>query len=107
MSGCRCMGSSLGSGLKTISDLLPVFAITFRASSRMVNSSGFPRLTGPVKSSGVAIKQTRSFCYVDDLIEAFVRLMATPDITERARLLAVPVDGDGRALQGLRGRQAD
>ena len=23
--------------------------------------------------------QTRSFCYVDDLIEAFVRLMATPD----------------------------
>ena len=24
-------------------------------------------------------KQTRSFCYVDDLIEAFIRLMATPD----------------------------
>jgi UDP-glucuronate decarboxylase len=24
-------------------------------------------------------KQTRSFCYVDDLIEAFVRLMGTPD----------------------------
>jgi len=24
-------------------------------------------------------KQTRSFCYVDDLIEAFVRLMSTPD----------------------------
>ena len=24
-------------------------------------------------------KQTRSFCYVDDLVEAFVRLMATPD----------------------------
>ena len=24
-------------------------------------------------------RQTRSFCYVDDLIEAFVRLMATPD----------------------------
>ena len=24
-------------------------------------------------------KQTRSFCYVDDLIEAFVRIMATPD----------------------------
>jgi len=24
-------------------------------------------------------KQTRSFCYVDDLIEGFVRLMATPD----------------------------
>ena len=24
-------------------------------------------------------KQTRSFCYVDDLIEAFVRLMDTPD----------------------------
>lgn len=24
-------------------------------------------------------KQSRSFCYVDDLIEAFVRLMATPD----------------------------
>ena len=24
-------------------------------------------------------KQTRSFCYVDDLIEAFVRLMATPE----------------------------
>ncbi len=23
--------------------------------------------------------QTRSFCYVDDLIEAFVRIMATPD----------------------------
>jgi UDP-glucuronate decarboxylase len=23
--------------------------------------------------------QTRSFCYVDDLIEAFVRLMDTPD----------------------------
>ncbi|RYD30718.1 MAG: NAD-dependent epimerase/dehydratase family protein, partial [Verrucomicrobiaceae bacterium] len=25
--------------------------------------------------------QTRSFCYVDDLIEGFVRLMNTPDIT--------------------------
>ncbi len=24
-------------------------------------------------------KQTRSFCYVDDLIEAMVRIMATPD----------------------------
>jgi UDP-glucuronate decarboxylase len=24
-------------------------------------------------------KQTRSFCYVDDLIEAFIRLMHTPD----------------------------
>ena len=24
-------------------------------------------------------KQTRSFCYVDDLIEAFIRIMATPD----------------------------
>jgi UDP-glucuronate decarboxylase len=24
-------------------------------------------------------KQTRSFCYVDDLIEAFVRLMSAPD----------------------------
>ena len=24
-------------------------------------------------------RQTRSFCYVDDLIEAFIRLMATPD----------------------------
>ena len=24
-------------------------------------------------------KQTRSFCYVDDLIDAFIRLMATPD----------------------------
>ncbi|HEY5259199.1 MAG TPA: NAD-dependent epimerase/dehydratase family protein, partial [Rhabdochlamydiaceae bacterium] len=24
-------------------------------------------------------KQTRSFCYVDDLIEAFVRIMATDD----------------------------
>ena len=23
--------------------------------------------------------QTRSFCYVDDLVEAFIRLMATPD----------------------------
>ena len=24
-------------------------------------------------------KQTRSFCYVDDLVEAFIRLMSTPD----------------------------
>jgi UDP-glucuronate decarboxylase len=24
-------------------------------------------------------KQTRSFCYVDDLVEAFIRLMNTPD----------------------------
>ena len=23
--------------------------------------------------------QTRSFCYIDDLVEAFIRLMATPD----------------------------
>ena len=28
--------------------------------------------------------QTRAFCYVDDLIEGFVRLMATPDERHRA-----------------------
>ena len=30
-------------------------------------------------------RQTRSFCYVDDLIEGFVALMASPSADDRAR----------------------
>src|SRR5689334_1144487 len=46
MSGLRWRGSSWGRGLKARRDLLSVRARTFSASSRMVNSTGLPRLTG-------------------------------------------------------------
>ena len=61
------MGSSGGNGFLTIFDFEPVALITFSASSRIVNSTGFPILTGPVNSSGVAIifsnPSTRSSTY--------------------------------------------
>jgi len=43
-------------------------------------------------------KQTRSFCYVDDLIEAFVRLMATPDDVTGPMNLGNPVEFSIREL---------
>lgn len=43
-------------------------------------------------------KQTRSFCYVDDLIEAFVRLMATPDEVTGPMNLGNPVEFTIREL---------
>src|SRR5437667_10164511 len=46
MSGWRTLGSSTGSGHSTIRLLLPVSASTRSASSRTVNSSGFPRFVG-------------------------------------------------------------
>jgi UDP-glucuronate decarboxylase len=46
---------------------------------RVVSNFIVQALTGePLTICGNG-SQTRSFCYVDDLIEAFVRLMATPD----------------------------
>ncbi len=43
-------------------------------------------------------KQTRSFCYVDDLIEAFVRLMATSDEVTGPMNLGNPVEFTIREL---------
>lgn len=43
-------------------------------------------------------KQTRSFCYVDDLIEAFVRLMAAPDEVTGPMNLGNPVEFTIREL---------
>lgn len=56
--GCRCVGSSLGSGLNTIFDFESVILIIICASSRMENSLGFPRFTGPVKSSRLFMSLT-------------------------------------------------
>src|SRR6185436_13637205 len=42
MSGWRCRGSSGGSGIDSILEREPVRAMTFSASSRIVNSTGFP-----------------------------------------------------------------
>ena len=55
MSGFRITGSSCGRGFRTSSDFDPVISSTISASSMMVNSTGFPRLTGPVKPLGVFI----------------------------------------------------
>ena len=41
------------------SDFEPVRALIASASSIMVNSPGLPRLTGPVKSSGMRIRRTK------------------------------------------------
>jgi UDP-glucuronate decarboxylase len=46
-------------------------------------------------------KQTRSFCYVDDLIEAFVRVMATPDDFTGPVNLGNPVEFTIRQLAEL------
>jgi hypothetical protein len=46
MSGRRCFGSSAGKGQYTIGTLLPVRSLTSAASSNILNSSGFPKLTG-------------------------------------------------------------
>ncbi len=56
MSGRRCFGSSTGSGLKTISDLLPVSVDHSSANSRMVTSFGLPMLTGSWKSDSAAAR---------------------------------------------------
>ena len=48
MSGQRRVGSSVGNGSKTMSEVEPVTSRTKWASSSMVRSSGFPMLTGPV-----------------------------------------------------------
>jgi UDP-glucuronate decarboxylase len=45
--------------------------------------------------------QTRSFCYVDDLIEGFVRLMATPDQITGPMNLGNPVEFTMRELAEL------
>jgi UDP-glucuronate decarboxylase len=46
-------------------------------------------------------RQTRSFCYVDDLIEAFVRVMATPDDFTGPVNLGNPVEFTIRQLAEL------
>jgi len=51
ITGFLCAGSSAGSDLYTILELLPVRSITFSANSIIVNSHGFPKLTGPVNPS--------------------------------------------------------
>ena len=88
MSGWRCVGSSAGSGRCTIFEREPVSSITSSASSRIVNSPGLPRLTGPVKSSGVVHQPHEA---LDQVV----------DVAERARLRAVAVDRDRLAVQRL------
>src|SRR5512139_582317 len=50
ISGWRWRGSSWGKGRNTSFERLPVSFRVISASSRMVNSTGLPRLTGPVIS---------------------------------------------------------
>src|SRR5262249_36717960 len=52
MSGWRWRGSSCGRGWNTSLERLPVSLSVISASSRIVNSTGLPRLTGPVSSGG-------------------------------------------------------
>jgi hypothetical protein len=50
----------LGRGGPTqMPSVAPVIRTTFSASSRMVNSSGLPKLTGPVKSAGLSSTDAR------------------------------------------------
>ena len=86
MSGRRRMGSSWGSGLKTISDFEPVTARTSWAHSRMVHSTGLPMLTGSVLAGAG---------------EAHDAVDEVRDEAEGAGLRAVAVDGEGLAAQGL------
>src|SRR5688572_979952 len=51
MSGLRCRGSSAGSGKYLKPEFLPQIAITSSPSCLIVNSPGFPRLTGSCSSS--------------------------------------------------------
>ena len=59
ISGWRCLGSSCGSGWLTKFEVDAVSFRTSSASSRIVNSIGLPRLTGPVKDGGLSINCTR------------------------------------------------
>lgn len=88
ISGRRCFGSSCGSGRWTIRDREPVMAITFSASSRIVNSFGVP---GSRSSRGGA----------GDLLHSVHRL---PVAGFAARFPAV-LDGAGLFLRLARQRQ--
>lgn len=52
LSGRRCFGSSIGNGLCTMREDDTVRSTIVVASSLIVNSTGLPRLTGPVISTG-------------------------------------------------------
>jgi UDP-glucuronate decarboxylase len=49
-------------------------------------------------------RQTRSFCYVDDLVDGLMRLMATPDEVTGPMNLGNPVEF---TIGQLAGRRAD
>src|SRR3989344_6884774 len=55
MSGQRVLGSSIGSGRKTILLLLLVSPMIFFANSNTVYSSGLPRLTGSLTSESISV----------------------------------------------------
>ena len=55
ISGSRWVGSSEGSSLKIILDFELVSSIISLAKSRIVRSSGLPRLTGPVKLLSISL----------------------------------------------------
>ena len=92
MSGQRRVGSSVGSGSKTISEAEPVTSRTKWASSSMVRSSGFPMLTGPTS------EESRRASEAPDLVL---------DEAEAPRLAAVPVHGQGLAPQRLHDEVGD
>ena len=74
ISGRRCRGSSCGNGRCTTRDCEPVSATTRSASSRIVNSPGLPRFTGPITSVGA---RHQPYEPVDQVV----------DIAKRPRLL--------------------
>ncbi len=62
------------------------------ADGRVVSNFIVQALTGePITLYGDG-RQTRSFCYVDDLVDGFVRLMATPDDVTGPMNLGNPVE---------------
>ncbi len=93
ISGQRRTGSSWGRAAWTIRERLPVSSRTFSASSRMVNSSGIAQVDG-----------------ADEILRVHQpdeRLDEVRDVTERARLAPVAVDGQGLALERLDDEVAD
>ena len=86
MSGQRRVGSSVGSGSKTTSDVDPVTSRTKCARSSIERSSGLPMLTGPVSDESSRASRP------GDLVV---------DEAQAPRLAAVAVDGQGLAPQRL------
>ena len=101
MFGWRCLGSSCGKGLLLILDFEPVSSSTFSASSKIVNSFGFPRLGRPCVR----------ILFIHEAHQAAHQIVHK---TERPGLAAIAKNGDRLITQRLydevrtrRGRHSD